>query len=103
MFKIFAWILSDRSGKWPKFRSEFLKKNSSCCACGTVKKLTIHHIVPVSIDPSKELDEDNCIALCKTCHFVFGHLHSYNSWNDNVRKDCVEHLNKVRSRPCQKG
>jgi 5-methylcytosine-specific restriction endonuclease McrA len=100
MFKMFAWILSDRSSRWPKFRKEFLEKNPTCCACGTKKKLTVHHIVPVSVDSTKELEETNCMTLCGTCHFVFGHLHSYVSWNDNVRKDCEEHLKKVRSRPC---
>lgn len=102
MFKIMSWILSVRSGKWATFRKEFLVKNPSCCACGTKKNLTVHHIVPVGVDASKELLEENCMTLCKTCHFVFGHLHSYTSWNEDVRKDCEAHLNKVRSRPCQK-
>lgn len=102
MFKILDWIISSRSGKWPKFRKDFLKINPRCRACNTNKSLTVHHIVPVSVDSTKELEETNCITLCHTCHLVFGHLHNYSSWNVNVIKDCEDYLEKVRSRPCQK-
>lgn len=106
MFKILSlsWIFSNRAGRWSSFRKAFLVKHPKCEACDTSKSLSVHHIVPVSVDSSKELEEGNCITLCKTCHFVFGHLHLYTSWNVDVRKDCAAHLEKVRSRPChQKG
>ena len=100
--KAFIWILGVRSGKWPAKRDNFVK-GKTCAACGASKYLTVHHKIPVHVDPTKELDDDNYIALCSkpsNCHFVFGHLHSYLSWNPNVVKDCEAHLKKVRNRPC---
>lgn len=105
VFKPFNWILGTRSGKWAKVRNSFLEKNGSCAACGTTKDLTVHHIVPVAVDESRELDVTNLIPLCRSasnCHFVFGHLHSFTCWNPNVVNDCAEHLAKVRARPCQR-
>ena len=98
----FSWILGTRSGKWPTKRDNFIK-GKKCAACGASKNLVVHHKIPVQVDPTKELDDDNFIVLCSkpsNCHFVFGHLHSYLSWNTDVVKDCEDHLKKVRSRPC---
>ena len=100
----FSWILGARSGKWAKLRNDFIAKNGACSACGTTKDMTVHHIIPVAVDESRELDESNLITLCRSagnCHFVFGHLHSFTCWNPNVVHDCKEHLAKVRARPCQ--
>jgi 5-methylcytosine-specific restriction endonuclease McrA len=36
--------------------------------CAKNVELEVHHIVPFSNDPALELDEDNCITLCKECH-----------------------------------
>ena len=93
------WALGTRSGKWPKFRNNFVK-GKSCAACGTVTSLTAHHKIPVHVDPTRELDPANLIVLCSHCHFIFGHLNSFLSWNVNVVKDCARHLKKVRNRPC---
>jgi hypothetical protein len=98
----FSWILGVRSGKWATARNNFIK-GKKCAACGASKNLVVHHKVPVQVDPTKELDDDNFIVLCSkpsNCHFVFGHLHSYVSWNPDVVKDCEAHFNKVRKRPC---
>jgi len=97
-----SWILSSRSGKWPTVRNNFVK-GKTCAACGASKNLVVHHKIPVQVDPTKELDDDNFIVLCSkpsNCHFVFGHLHSYVSWNSDVVRDCEAHLKKVRNRPC---
>jgi len=102
MFRLLSWIISSRSGKWPTFRKIFLVSNPTCIACDSKKDLQVHHEIPVSVDPSKELEESNCMTLCSGCHLVFGHLHSFRSWNVNVREDCENHLKKVRSRPCHK-
>lgn len=91
-------ILS-RSNKWKKVRFEHLKKESFCQACASVKNLHVHHIVPVSVDNSKELDYKNLITLCKTCHFVFGHLMDWNSWNNEVINDCRVYYKKVINKP----
>lgn len=92
-------ILSNRSGLWPKLRTEFLQNNPSCAACGSTKKLQVHHIEPVHICKDKELDITNLITLCKTCHFIFGHLMNWYSWNKDVVIDAAVYLCKVRNRP----
>ena len=89
-----------RSSQWPAIRKEHLKKEPCCRACGSCTKPEVHHIVPVHLDPTKELDPDNLITLCdKYCHFVFGHLMDYKSWNVNVKKDSDIYYMKKIYRP----
>lgn len=92
-----------RSPEWRKVRRGFLKLHPVCAACGGNKKLEVHHVVPFHIDPSKELDETNLITLCEKkghdCHFHFGHLLDWESFNSNVRDDAASFLNKVKNRP----
>lgn len=90
----------ERSPGWTKIRKEHLKNNPNCAACGRNKKLEVHHIVPVHLDPSKELDLENLITLCDSpCHFVFGHLMDYQSWNKEIISDCENYLKKIKTRP----
>lgn len=89
-----------RSSKWPALRKEHLKTQPCCQACGSERKPEVHHIVPVHLDPSRELDPSNLITLCdKWCHFVFGHLLDYRSWNKDVVRDARQYLEKRRTRP----
>jgi hypothetical protein len=90
-----------RSPEWPKVRAQHLKMEPTCQACGTKKNLTVHHIIPFHIDMSKELDHSNLITLCEEhhCHFVFGHLDSWFSYNIHVREDAKNWLEKVKNRP----
>jgi 5-methylcytosine-specific restriction protein A len=89
-----------RSPKWSTIRKEHLKKYPTCTACGSSKNLEVHHIVPVHIDPSKELDIDNLITLCsENCHILFGHLMYFKSWNKNVVNDCANMNQKIITRP----
>lgn len=91
---------SKRSPKWPNLRKQHLSNNPRCEACGTTKDLDVHHIIPVHLDPDKELDSTNLITLCsKQCHLVFGHLMNYKSWNKDVIEDCRVYYNKVKKRP----
>lgn len=90
-----------RSGSWKKVRSAFLKKNPSCAACGNVKKLECHHIIPYHVDASLELEESNLIVLCENsgnCHFVWGHLLDWKAWNPDVVKDTKAFLEKISKR-----
>jgi hypothetical protein len=94
------WSILSRSGKWRTIRKKYLEHNNYCRCCGRNSQLQVHHIVPVSVDSSKELDESNLITLCSTyCHFVFGHFMSWNSWNPNVVEDCEAYLEKVKNKP----
>ena len=89
-----------RSPGWSKLRNEHIEKQPYCQACGSYKRPEVHHIVPVHVDPSKELDPDNLITLCdKYCHFIFGHLMNYKSWNVNVIEDSKVYYNKIKKKP----
>lgn len=106
IIKILSWFSShqsiyiQRSSQWPKVRKKHLSSQPCCMACGSCKKPEVHHIVPVHVDPSKELDPDNLITLCdKYCHFAIGHLMSYHSWNTEVIQDSANFLNKIANRP----
>lgn len=89
-----------RSPKWRSVRNEHIKKHNTCAACGRNKKLEVHHIEPVHLNPDRELDPTNLITLCDNpCHFVFGHLMDYKSWNPSVINDCDSYLNKINNKP----
>jgi len=89
-----------RSPKWRDIRKKFLEENPSCAACGKDSKVEVHHIEPVHLNPDRELDKNNLITLCDSpCHFVFGHLLNYKSWNESVVSDSTVYLNKVKNRP----
>lgn len=101
MFNILTIFRSlRRSYQWRKVRNNFIQDFPTCAACGKGKNLQVHHIVPVSVDPTKELDYNNLITLCASpCHLLFGHLNNYRSYNVDVVKDCAYFLNKIRNRP----
>lgn len=92
--------LFGRSHKWKKVRKEHLIHNPNCAACGRTDNLEVHHIEPYHINPDRELDPTNLITLCDNyCHFVFGHLMDYKSWNKNIVEDCKIYKEKRNSRP----
>lgn len=103
MFKIFGFGIlryAARSSKWNKVRKEFLKDNYRCASCGSDNDIEVHHIVPVHVDPSLELDKNNLIPLCaKSCHLLIGHLMDFKSWNVNVVQDCETMRSKINLRP----
>jgi hypothetical protein len=78
-----------RSSKWPKVRDTHLKTDTSCNVCGSKEDLIVHHIIPFHVDKSKELDPNNLITLCNHngCHFTFGHLFNWSSFNPNIIAD----------------
>jgi 5-methylcytosine-specific restriction endonuclease McrA len=98
LFKIDDYLT--RSGSWPKVRKEHLESNPNCAACGRNKKIEVHHIKPFHSNPELELNPNNLISLCDDpCHFVFGHLMNYKSWNVNVIEDCRAYYEKIKNRP----
>ena len=93
-----------RSGKWPGVRTQYLKLNPFCAACGSPEKVEVHHVVPYHTPAGKslELDFENLITLCMgsgKCHFVWGHLLNWRSHNRDVRMDCVRYYRKIETRP----
>ena len=52
---------------------QILKDNNyKCEMCKDKGVITVaaevHHIIPLSIDFNKRLDDDNLMALCESCH-----------------------------------
>jgi len=84
-----------RDKLWPLVREAHLDQNGSCAGCGGISKLQVHHIIPVHIDPSYELDSNNLITLCMEkdeCHLNLGHLGSWKKSNINVEQDARNSL-----------
>lgn len=94
-----------RSNKWPSIRDRYLFYHPKCVSCLSTKKLTVHHIIPVHVDVSKELDENNLVTLCESkrfginCHLALGHLGLWKSYNDQVIFDAQKWLEKIKRRP----
>lgn len=88
-----------RSYEWKAIRKIHLSTENACRACDRKKHLQVHHIIPVHIDKSLELDPSNLITLCSRCHLLFGHLGDYKSWNEDVVKDCDIYNKKIKHRP----
>lgn len=88
-----------RDPRWPTARKFHLKIQDKCQACGKKKSLEVHHITPVHKDPSKELNPQNLITLCSTCHLLFGHLGSWYSHNEFVKEDSLVMRSKILNRP----
>lgn len=71
------------STAWKKKRAEIVRRdNDECQICKALYKFVssddIHHIVPMTKDFSKRLDNDNLISLCKYHHQQV-HLHNINN------------------------
>jgi 5-methylcytosine-specific restriction enzyme A len=92
-----------RSPLWPGVRKKHLVKQPVCQICGGSQFLNVHHIEPFHINPDKELDEGNLITLCEkpgfNCHFLFGHLLDWHSWNKDILKDVRVWAAKIVGRP----
>ena len=90
-----------RSARWPALRRSVIEKVGECEACGGKEQLEAHHINPVHLFPTLELVEGNIIVLCEKhgCHFGFGHLLDYHSYNIHVRCDAASFYKKVKRRP----
>lgn len=61
------------SGVWTRKSKQVLKDSNYQCQICKDKNIVavateVHHIMPLSIDFNKRLDDDNLIALCEGCH-----------------------------------
>lgn len=84
-------LSAPRSSGWKRLRSQHLKENPRCEACGGTSRVVPHHIIPFHIDPSRELDPLNLVSLCESptfnCHLFFGHLKRWDRHNPRVLED----------------
>lgn len=86
---------TSRSPQWPTLEKHFKKEHPTCAACGTDKRLNVHHCLPFHIHPELELDPNNLITLCmdtKECHLHLGHGGSFKQYCPDVRKYAAEAL-----------
>jgi len=92
-----------RSPRWRAVARAHLAQHPSCAACGSEEDTVAHHIVPVHVDPKRELEPDNLITLCQgetlNCHLWCGHLGHWKSWNTTVVRDAARFLARVKARP----
>jgi hypothetical protein len=71
--------------------------NPSCEACGSKKKLEVHHLIPFHLAPDLELDPSNLMTLCdgggkygmKSCHLFFGHGGAWQRFNPVCKMDII--------------
>lgn len=96
---MFGWINNafGRSSRWKTIRQAHLRDEPCCVACGRSRQVDVHHVVPVSVDPDRELDPDNLITLCSDpCHFVHGHLLDWKKSNPHVREDAARYFGRIQ-------
>ena len=84
----------ERSPKWPHVQKLHLKLEPACAACGSTKKLNVHHKKPFHLFPELELDMNNLITLCmdKECHEKIGHGGNFKDYNPDVAEDSAKVL-----------
>ena len=90
-----------RSSQWRRVRADHVKEYYICACCGGTKKLEVHHIKPVHLFPELELEPMNLITLCSRmkCHFIFGHLYNWESYNITIEEDLKVWKTKIIERP----
>lgn len=84
------------SREWQAKREAVLAKcNYLCQDCLAKGRYTVatevHHIVPLYVDFTKRLDDDNLRPLCHDCHEVYSQ-EARRKWNERQRKK--EELNE---------
>lgn len=91
--------MAPRSPAWPRVRATHLALHPCCAACGSRRKLEVHHVEPVHLAPARELDPTNLMTLCRRCHKLVGHLDSWTSYNPDAPEDADALCAKIRRRP----
>jgi len=70
-----------------KAKRTYVKEYNECAICNYKKKLEVHHVIPVHVDPLLSCEQDNFITLCRDCHFTFGHFHNFRKyWNPSIKE-----------------
>jgi DNA-directed RNA polymerase subunit RPC12/RpoP len=76
-----------------KIKSEVkTKAHYRCCICENVLPLHIHHIIPESDDGPNTFD--NAIALCPSCHSIYGSNPDQRKWIRERRNFWYDHCAK---------
>ena len=85
-----------RDSGWPGLRKEWLKVFPDCAACGTSRKIEVHHRVPVHVDAAREMDWTNLLTLCRPCHHMVGHLYNWHDFNPHCAEDAAYFRDRFR-------
>lgn len=88
-------LVTRRDPRWPAVRRAHLRVQPACAACGNddPDAVEVHHIAPVSLCPSRELDPTNLLTLCTcgpgglNCHLVVGHCGRWTVANPTPKYD----------------
>lgn len=76
-----------RSSQWAALRDKYVQANPRCEACGSIRRLNVHHVAPFHLYPERELDPTNLITLCREHHFQLGHHRDWKFENPNCRNE----------------
>lgn len=79
-----------RSPQWDNVRDEHVLNNPTCAACGSIKRIQVHHIQPYHLYPELELEPTNLITLCmdvEECHLLLGHGDNFRMFNPDILSD----------------
>lgn len=77
---------ADRSPQWRTVRDRYADAHPLCAFCGSAA-VDVHHIQPFHLFPTRELDPDNLISLCRVHHFIYGHGGDWKGYNPDVLVD----------------
>lgn len=91
-----------RSPHWEKVRHDFAVAHPTCAACGGNERLQVHHVRPFHLHPELELEPTNLITLCehpeRLCHHRIGHSLDWKAYNEHVREDAAQSLERIQKR-----
>jgi 5-methylcytosine-specific restriction protein A len=91
---------ASRDHRWNDFKNK-LVAGKKCAICGSVENLTGHHKKPFFQYPELELDPANIEILCenpsRNCHFIFGHLMNWRTYNDDL-DNTIAYFQLLRNR-----
>lgn len=79
-------LFAQRSSQWATVRAAHLEREPVCVACGGDNDIQVHHVIPIGVNPSLELDPGNLITLCRRDHLTFGHFGNFERHNPRVRQ-----------------
>jgi hypothetical protein len=91
-----------RSPEWPEARNAWIKEHPTCAACGSSKRVQVHHCMPFHADPQLELDPTNFISLCmdeKDCHLLIGHSGKFRLYDPFVKDFAAQALEQPHKFP----
>jgi len=71
---------------WFALRNAYIGVYPTCEACGTKKKLNVHHIIPERENYKLVLEWTNLITMCRRHHFTQGHMMNWKTYNPDVRE-----------------